>query len=78
MSALAQAPGFSSEPRRLHLVGEHEVSARSRRLAYAAAVARSHDWLVVRTYAGVGSMAVVFATALATLVGAFLAIPNTP
>ncbi|MCL2470291.1 MAG: hypothetical protein FWF25_00910 [Propionibacteriaceae bacterium] len=68
----------SAQLPRLHVVTDGEVSAHSRRKAFAHAVAATQARSSVRAVAALGSVATVFVTAAATLIWAFLAIPNTP
>ncbi|MCL2483415.1 MAG: hypothetical protein FWF43_08415 [Propionibacteriaceae bacterium] len=63
---------------RLHVVADGEVSAHSRRKAYAHAVTAAQAGASARAVAALTTVATVFASAAVTMIWAFLAIPNTP
>ena len=63
---------------RLHVVRDGELPASHQRREHARATARAQSWATARTCAALGSVATVFAIAVATIIQAFLAIPNLP
>lgn len=64
-------------PTRLRLVQPGDLSAAARRRAYAHATAAAANRLRLKTWASVGSVLVLFGSAITAMIWAFLAIPNT-
>lgn len=73
---------YDASPRaavpQFHVVHEGEISASSKRRAFARSAARVRSVAAAKTYAAFVSMATVFTAAAATIVWAFLSVPNTP